>query len=56
MEQSMAPIAYIASGVTTVWGFNAQEWGIFGIMAGIVIGVSTFLLNWYYKHKAHNGD
>jgi len=43
-----SPITYGASLVTIVSGLTINEWGV---VAGIVLGVATFGINWWYKHK-----
>lgn len=40
--------SYAASGGTFVLGFTFEHWMM---LAGFVLGLATFLLNWYYKHK-----
>lgn len=51
VEQVATGLTYAASGATTVWGFNAEQWGILGIIVGIVLGIGTFIVNLYYKQK-----
>jgi len=52
IEQAVSPITYMLGGATTIWGFNAEQWGIIGIITGIILGTATFCINWYYKHQA----
>ena len=40
--------SYAASGGTFVLGFTFEHWMM---LAGFILGLATFLLNWYYKHK-----
>ncbi|UTV29259.1 HP1 family phage holin [Photobacterium atrarenae] len=48
----------ISTGSTRFWAgwstffslFTVQEWGV---LVGIVLGVLSFVLSWYYKHKNH---
>lgn len=48
-EQSADKVAYAASGGAFVAGLTASDIAAF---AGILIATLTFLINWYYKHKA----
>lgn len=53
-ESSVASKASYGSAVgTAIFGIQLDEWGI---IVGIVIGVSTFLLNAYYQRKKHKLD
>ena len=51
MERVATPIAYVASGATVFLGLTVEEWGVVGIIVGIVLGLATFGVNWYYQHK-----
>lgn len=46
--QTASPVTYGASIVTVISGLTINEWGV---VAGICIGVATFGVNWWYKHK-----
>lgn len=50
-EQTTGLVAYMGAGGTTVWGFNADEWGIIGVIAGIILTVIMMGINTYYKQK-----
>ena len=54
MERAATPIAYVASGATVLLGLTVEEWGVVGIIVGIVLGLATFSVNWYYQHKRTN--
>ena len=54
MERAATPIAYVASGATVFLGLTVEEWGVVGIIVGIVLGLATFGVNWYYQHKRTN--
>lgn len=41
---------YAGSGMTLGGWLVSSE---FAVLVGIVIGVAGFLVNWYYRHKAH---
>jgi hypothetical protein len=41
-------ITYTASGTLMIFGFSLND---FAIILGMIIGVATFIINWYYKHK-----
>jgi len=44
-------ISYTASGGTTVFGLlKVNE---LAAIVGIVLGVMTFMLNWFYQHKRY---
>ena len=40
--------SYASSGGLVLFGVNASD---FGVMAGMVLALLTFLINWYYKHQ-----
>lgn len=48
-ESTASPATYLASGTAVVFGLSVNE---FAAVAGIVIAVATFVLNWYYKERA----
>lgn len=39
---------YAGAGMTVGGWFLSSE---FAVLAGIVLGIAGFLVNWYYKHK-----
>lgn len=39
--------SYTASGALMIFGFTLSD---FALILGMVLGVATFLINWYYKH------
>ena len=51
MAEPSAPtvVTYAAAGTTVAASFTANEIGIYG---GLVIGLCTFLVNWYYQRQA----
>ncbi len=49
MESTASPATYVASGTAFVFGLTVNE---FAAVAGIVVAVATFCLNWYYKERA----
>lgn len=48
MERHASFISYTASGGAIVGGYTTNDWGV---LLGILVGVGTFLVNWYYKAK-----
>ena len=52
MTQEMTTKAALtAAAGTTFMGLTVDEWGIVGIITGIVFGAITLGINWYYNHK-----
>jgi|GEM_PF-405573 hypothetical protein len=48
--------SYLGAGMTSLTGFIANtfgniNWADVASITGIIIGVATFLVNWYYKKK-----
>lgn len=44
-------MSYVTSGGTVVaGGLSANEWIALG---GLTLGLLTFLVNWYYRHKTY---
>jgi hypothetical protein len=43
-------VTYSVSGVLTVFGMSLND---IALILGILLGVATFLINWYYKHKTY---
>jgi hypothetical protein len=41
---------YGGAGATVFFGITAEFWGV---IIGAIIGLAGFVVNWYYKHKAH---
>lgn len=40
--------AYTVSGVLVLFGFTLND---IALILGMILGIATFFLNWYYKHK-----
>lgn len=55
MSKVISGTAYVASAGTVANGLLTQlspdEWSAVGVIAGIAIGLLTFITNWYYKRK-----
>ena len=51
IEKGAAGLSYTVSGTTVIMGFNAEEWGIIGIIVGIILGVATFGFNAWFRWK-----
>ena len=50
-EELTSGATRVIAGTTAGLGaFSVQEWGI---ISGIVLGVISLLLSWYYKRKNH---
>lgn len=48
MEKHSSINAYLGGIVAVIGSMTLQDWGI---IVGILVGVGTFFLNWYYKAK-----
>lgn len=48
MREYSSPGAYLGSIAAVIGSMTLQDWGI---IAGILVGIGTFFLNWYYKAK-----
>lgn len=49
MEKYITHFSFLSGWYLTVMGFvSLQNWAI---LIGIFLGVGSFLLNWYYKHR-----
>ncbi|WP_279051567.1 HP1 family phage holin [Cedecea davisae] len=49
MEKYSAHVSFLSRWVlTTIGFFSIQNWAI---LIGIFLGIGSFLLNWYYKHR-----
>ena len=46
MEKHASWLSYTASGSAVLFGFNLNDWGM---LIGILIGMVTCAVNWYYK-------
>lgn len=42
-------VSYTASGTLIALGFSLSD---FTLIFGMVLGLATFFLNWFYKHKS----
>lgn len=42
--------AYAGSVIAGIWG--GLTWGDIGAILGMLLGLATFLMSWYYKRKA----
>jgi len=51
VKEITTPAAYIAAGGTVFLGLNVEQWGIAGVIVGIVTAVITLYINWRYKRK-----
>lgn len=47
-DVSSTPATYAASAFTVIAGLTINEWVAIG---GLTLGLLTFAVNWYYKHK-----
>lgn len=56
MSKLTTGAAYGAAAGTVANGFLTQlspdEWSAIGVLAGVFVGLLTFIINWYYKRKA----
>lgn len=47
-EVTSTPATYAASAFTVIAGLELNEWLA---VSGIILGIMTFAVNWYYNHK-----
>ena len=44
---------YTGAGASVLsWRMSSQ----FGVVAGVILGVAGFIVNWYYRHKANRRE
>ena len=48
MDRLTTPLAYSTSGTLMVFGFTLSD---LALLVGILTGLGTFIINWYYKDK-----
>lgn len=48
MEKHASWISYTSNGMAIVCGLTLNDWGM---LIGILVGLATFGINWYYKAK-----
>ena len=48
VTETYSPVTYGASVFTIIAGLTINEWVAIG---GLILGLATFALNWWYKHK-----
>ena len=48
MEKHSSINAYLGGIVAVIGSMTLQDWGI---IVGILVGIGTFFLNWYYKAR-----
>ena len=51
IKESAVPITYTVAGGTVFLGMTVEEWGIAGVVIGIVITLSTFAVTVYFKRQ-----
>jgi hypothetical protein len=51
LEQAATAASYSASGAAVFLGLTVDEWGIVGVLVGIVLGAATFAFNVWFKMK-----
>jgi len=49
LAQVATTVSYAAGGSTTVFGLLSLS--EMAIIVGMVVGISTFVVNWIYRHK-----
>lgn len=49
MGDKTSATAYLSSGLT-LW-LGAVDWNTVCMIGGLVIGIATFAVNWYYKRE-----
>lgn len=50
IEKNAAAATYVASGSAVLFGLSATD---FAALVGAGVAVLTFVVNWYYKHRAY---
>lgn len=60
-SKTLSGLSYCAAGVNCVLGWLVQNEAAISVIAlliGIILGIGTFIINWYYQHKriSINGD
>ena len=53
VDQMTSPATYAASAFTVIAGLTINEWVAIG---GLILGLATFIVNWWYKRKNFNAD
>lgn len=48
MEKHASWISYTSNGMAVICGLTLNDWGM---LVGILVGLATFGINWYYKAK-----
>lgn len=46
--KATTPASYATSAMLTIFGLNVNEWLA---LTGIILGIGTFIVNWYYKRE-----
>jgi uncharacterized membrane protein YphA (DoxX/SURF4 family) len=41
-------VTYTVSGVLMIFGFTLND---LALILGMILGIATFCINWYYKHQ-----
>lgn len=53
MEKLSSPFSYTASGSLVIFGLSLND---LALLIGIITGVGTFFINWYYTAKRSRRD
>lgn len=51
VEQIGTNLSYAAAGGSVFLGLTVDQWGIVGVLVGIVLGLATFGFNVWFKMK-----
>jgi len=51
IQTTSGPAAIVTSASTVVWGYNAAEWGIIGVMIGAACAIITTAAYIYFNYK-----
>ena len=51
VDEIATAASYSASGVAVFMGLTVDEWGVLGVVVGIVLGLVTFAFNIWFKLK-----
>jgi Mn2+/Fe2+ NRAMP family transporter len=50
IQEVSTRVQYTGATGAVLFGVALEFWGV---IFGLIVGVAGFLVNWYYKHKAH---
>ena len=51
VEKTAVVASYSASATSIFAGLSSAEWSVVGIVGGLIIGVATFFVNFWFKKE-----